>query len=105
MIPLKIQKQVGIMLSGVHFISTFTCNFECDHCFLYCSPNREGTFKIHQIQTILEDLTHIGSIHFVSFEGGEPFLYYGLLRECIRRAAAKGFETAIETNCYWATSK
>lgn len=29
------------MLTGIHFILTYTCNFECDHCFLYCSPHLE----------------------------------------------------------------
>ena len=30
------------MLTGIHFILTYTCNFECDHCFLYCSPKSKG---------------------------------------------------------------
>jgi len=29
------------MIKEVHFLLTYTCNFECDHCFLYCGPDLE----------------------------------------------------------------
>ena len=32
------------MLTGIHFLLTYSCTSECDHCFLYCSPNAKGTF-------------------------------------------------------------
>ena len=41
------------MLTGIHFILTYTCNFECDHCFLYCSPRAQGTFSIDQMTALL----------------------------------------------------
>ncbi len=93
------------MLTGVHFILTYMCNFECDHCFLYCSPSSEGSFTLNQVKDVLEELQKIGTIEAVSFEGGEPFLFHPLLLECIKLANDKGFKTAIETNTYWATTE
>lgn len=93
------------MITGVHFILTYQCNFECDHCFLYCSPRSEGTFTINQVRDVFKELQKIGTIEDVCFEGGEPFLFYPLLLECIRLANNKGFKTAIETNTYWATTE
>lgn len=93
------------MLTGVHFILSYMCNFECDHCFLYCSPRSKGTFTINQVKEVLKELQKIGTIRDVCFEGGEPFLFHPLLRECIRLANNMGFKTAIETNTYWATTE
>lgn len=92
------------MLTGIHFLLTYACNFECDHCFLYCGPKAKGTFTLSQIRNVLEELTKIGTIEQVCFEGGEPFLYYPLMREGIKMAHDMGFKTAIETNSYWATT-
>lgn len=94
-----------LMLTGVHFILTYMCNFECDHCFLYCSPRSTGTFTLNQVKTVLGELQKMGTITNVSFEGGEPFLFHPLLVESVRLANEKGFETAIETNTYWAITK
>ena len=91
-------------LEGIHFLLTYTCNYECDHCFLYCSPRSYGTFSISQIKEVLKEIEKIESIHSVSFEGGEPFLMYPLLLEAIRLSSKQGLQTAIETNSYWATS-
>jgi organic radical activating enzyme len=93
------------MLTGVHFILTYMCNFECDHCFLYCSPSSKGTFTLGQVKDVLEELQKIGTVETVCFEGGEPFLFYPILIECTRLANDRGFKTAIETNAYWATTK
>ena len=41
-------------------------------------------------------------IEWIFFEGGEPFLYYPVLVEAVRRAASAGFRVGILSNCYWA---
>jgi hypothetical protein len=92
------------MLTGIHFLLTYMCNLECDHCFLYCGPNAKGTFTISQIIEVLDEVTKIGTIEWTCFEGGEPFLYYPIMLESVRIAHDMGFKTAIETNSYWATS-
>jgi organic radical activating enzyme len=94
-----------MMLKGIHFLLTYACNFECDHCFLYCGPNSEGTFTLTQIREVLYEAMRTGTIEWVYFEGGEPFLFYPLMVEGIRIAHDMGFETGIVTNAYWATSK
>ena len=93
------------MLSGIHFILTYTCNFECDHCFLHCSPRSQGTFTIGQVDQVLNQARKIGTVDWIFFEGGEPFLYFPLLVESIRRASAQGFKVGLVTNAYGALSE
>jgi len=92
------------MLNSIHFLLTLSCNFECDHCFLYCGPQATGTFTIAQIRDVIEEAKKLGTIESVYFEGGEPFLYYPLLLEAVKIASDAGLKTGIVTNCYWATS-
>ena len=93
------------MLTGIHFLLTYTCNLECDHCFLYCSPWAKGTFTIGQVTTVLDEAKSIGTVDSIYVEGGEPLLYYPLLRESIRRATERGFKTGLVTNAYAAVSE
>ena len=88
------------MLNGIHFLLTYTCNFECDHCFLYCSPWSKGTFAIGQVTRVLDEARKIGTVEWIFYEGGEPFLFYPLLLESVRRAAERGFKVGIVTNAY-----
>lgn len=92
------------MLTGIHFLLTYACNFECDHCFLYCSPVARGTFTIDQVSATLDEAEKTGTVDTVFFEGGEPLLFYSLLKESIARASARGFNTGMVTNAYPATS-
>lgn len=93
------------MLKGIHFLLTYTCTFECDHCFLYCSPNVQGTFTLAQIKTVLDEAVKTGTVRWIYFEGGEPYLYYPLLMEGIRLARERDFKVGVVTNCYWANSE
>ncbi|MCP4722066.1 MAG: radical SAM protein [Desulfobacteraceae bacterium] len=88
------------MLTGIHFLLTYACNFECDHCFLYCSPGTRGTFTLDQIKITLNEAEKIGTIDWIFFEGGEPFLYYPLLKKSIALANKAGFKTGVVTNAY-----
>lgn len=92
------------MLTGIHFLLTYKCIFECDHCFVYSSPRAEGTFTFEQIYKTLDEAEKIGIIDWIYFEGGEPFLYYPLLIESVKEATSRGFKTGIVTNAYFATS-
>lgn len=93
------------MLTGIHFILTYTCNMECDHCFVYSGPTAKGTFTLNQIRSVLDELVRIGTIEWVYFEGGEPFMFYPLMIEGIKLARDTGFKTGVVTNAYWATSE
>ncbi|MBN1807924.1 MAG: radical SAM protein [Planctomycetes bacterium] len=93
------------MLKAVHFLLTYACNFECDHCFVYSRPGAKGTFTIGMIRSVLDDLAEIQGVDTVYFEGGEPALYYATMLEGIRMARSKGFRAGIVTNAYWAISE
>jgi len=93
------------MLTGIHFLLSYKCDSECDHCFVYSSPNAKGTFTLGQMKEALHEATRIGTVEWVYFEGGEPFLFYPLMLEGIRTARGMGFRAGIVTNAYWATSE
>jgi organic radical activating enzyme len=93
------------MLTGIHFLLSYKCDSECDHCFLYSSPQAKGTFTLEQIKRVFDELAKIETIEWVYFEGGEPFLFYPLMHEGIRIAHGMGFKTGVVTNAYWATSE
>jgi hypothetical protein len=93
------------MITGIHFLLSYKCDLECDHCFVYSSPQAKGTFTLDQMKKVFDELAKIGTIEWVYFEGGEPFLFYPLMYEGIRIAGSMGFKTGIVTNAYWATSE
>ncbi len=93
------------MLTGIHFLLSYKCDSECDHCFVYGSPQAKGTFTLNQMKKAFDELAKIETIEWVYFEGGEPFLFYPLMLEGIRAAHEMGFKTGIVTNVYWATSE
>ncbi|MFX1418361.1 MAG: radical SAM protein [Promethearchaeota archaeon] len=92
------------MLTGIHFLLTYSCNYTCDHCFLYCNPNSKGTFTLAQIKEVLGEANKLESVEWIYFEGGEPFLYYPIMLEGVKLAKEMGFKVGIVTNSYWATS-
>jgi hypothetical protein len=93
------------MLTGIHFLLSYKCDSECDHCFVYSSPRAKGTFTLNQMKKVFKELSKIETIEWIYFEGGEPFLFYPLMYEGIRVAHDMGFKTGIVTNSYWATSE
>ena len=93
------------MLTGIHFLLSYKCDSECDHCFVYSSPKAKGTFTLNQMKEVFEELAKIETIEWTYFEGGEPFLFYPVMYEGIRVAGGMGFKTGIVTNAYWATSE
>lgn len=92
-------------LSGVHFLLSYQCTHECDHCFVWASPRAVGTITLEMLTNVLDQAVALGTVNNVYFEGGEPFLFYPLLLEGIRRAKERGFSTGVVTNCYWATAE
>jgi hypothetical protein len=90
-------------LTGLHLLLTYQCDLECDHCFVWGSPGQTGTMTLEIIRLILEQLKELPAIERIYFEGGEPFLYYAVLLEGVRRAESQGFKVGIVSDGYWAT--
>jgi MoaA/NifB/PqqE/SkfB family radical SAM enzyme len=90
-------------LEGLHILLTYQCTVECDHCFVWGSPRQTGTLTLEQIEEILVQAKEAG-VASVYFESGEPFLYYAILVQAVRKAADLGFSVGIVSNAYWANS-
>ena len=90
-------------LEGLHILLTYQCTCECDHCFVWGSPWQTGTLTLQQIEQILLQAKEAG-VNSIYFEGGEPFLYYAVLVQAVRRATKLGFSVGIVTNAYWANT-
>jgi MoaA/NifB/PqqE/SkfB family radical SAM enzyme len=90
-------------LTGVHLLLTYECNYECDHCFVWGSPNQRGTLGLEQIREILAQAKQLGTVEWIYFEGGEPFLYHAVLAHVVRLAHRLGFRVGVVSNGYWAT--
>ena len=90
-------------LSGLHLLFTYQCNLECDHCFVWGSPWQSGTLTLRNVRRILQQAQDVGTVEWIYFEGGEPFLYYAVLLKAVQDAASMGFQVGIVSNGYWAT--
>lgn len=90
-------------ISGLHLLLTYQCNLECEHCFVWGSPWQSGTMTLQNLQQILRQAKDLGTVEWIYFEGGEPFLYYAVLLNGVQQAARLSFEVGIVTNGYWAT--
>jgi MoaA/NifB/PqqE/SkfB family radical SAM enzyme len=93
----------GVNLQGVHLLLTYKCLYECDHCFVWSSPSSQGTMTLPQMEDIIRQAHEIPSVKSVSFEGGEPFLFYPLLRRGIELARNLSLDVEIVSNAYFAT--
>ncbi len=91
------------MLTGIHFLLTYRCTSTCQHCFVFGSPEAEGTFTVNQLRDAFAQIAKVKSIDNVYFEGGEPFIVYSLLLEGLRLAKVQGLTSGIVSNAYWAT--
>jgi hypothetical protein len=93
-----------MQLRGLHLLMTYQCLLECEHCFVWGSPFQSGTLTSAAIEQILEQAATVGTVNWIYFEGGEPFLYYATLLKGTQEAARMGFKVGIVSNGYWATS-
>jgi MoaA/NifB/PqqE/SkfB family radical SAM enzyme len=91
-------------LTGLHLLLSYRCTHECDHCFVWSSPQARGTMTLAQVRDLLDQAKDLGTIERVYFEGGEPFLFHPILIRGLREATSRGFETGVVSNGYWATS-
>jgi len=55
------------------------------------------------VRNILAEAKKLGTVKYISIEGGEPFLYYPIMVKTAKEAVSYGFHVEILSNCYWAT--
>ncbi len=91
-------------LNGLHLLLSYQCTFECDHCFVFGSPWQTGTMTSETIREILKQAKETGSVEWIYFEGGEPFLYFQTMLAGIDASLKADFKVGVVTNSYWATS-
>jgi MoaA/NifB/PqqE/SkfB family radical SAM enzyme len=59
--------------------------------------------SLKQVRELLQEAKKLGTVEWVAFEGGEPFLYYPVMVKGIKEARALGFKIEVLSNAYWAT--
>ncbi len=92
-------------LSGIHFLITYGCSAECDHCFIWGSPQRSAAMTAAQIDGFLDQVVSLRTVTSVCGEGGESFTEYGALLHFLRRATALGLTAGALTNASWVESR
>jgi MoaA/NifB/PqqE/SkfB family radical SAM enzyme len=92
-------------VTGLHFLLTYQCIYECDHCFVWGSPHQTGVMSIDQVQGYLRQARDTKTVDWIYFEGGEPFLYYPVLMRGVQLATSMGFHVGVVTNAFWAINK
>ena len=92
-----------VRLEGIHFLVTYRCTYACDHCFVWGSPDADGTMTLAQLTSVIDQAAELG-VTDVYFEGGEPTLAYPVVLAAAKRARELGLDAGIVTNCFWATS-
>jgi len=95
----------GAGITQVHIIATYMCTLSCEHCFVCSSPESQGTITPSQVTALLDQTDALGTVEWIYFEGGEPFLFYPVLVDGIRKARKRGYKVGIVTNGYFATSE
>ena len=88
-------------VNGLCLVVTDKCNAACDICCFSCSPEKGSVMDAHLMADVIDQAEGIDGLKYIGFSGGEPFLYYDLIRDGLARAKAKGFATSVATNGFW----
>jgi len=94
---------MAVRLEGIHLLVTYRCTYACDHCFVWGSPNADGTLTLAQLTSVIDQSAACG-LTDVYFEGGEPTLAYPIVLAAAQHARERGLDAGIVSNCFWATS-
>lgn len=84
----------------IDFIYTLTCNFECAHCMLECSPKRHEKFDPGFAKKIISEVAARGC-KSILLSGGEVFCYYEEILDIIKYIFNLGLSLELETNGFW----
>ena len=92
-----------LRLEALHLLVTYRCTYACDHCFVWGSPQQEGTMTLAQMHDVIGQAA-VAGCSMVYFEGGEPMLAYPVVLAAARHAREAGLEVGVVSNCFWAES-
>lgn len=94
-----------ISISGITWITTYNCNFNCDHCFFETQGNNKY-MEPELIERALSGFKYSDKMFWQHLSGGEIFLQPDTLFSIIEKIQQhfKG-NIGLSTNGYWATSK
>ena len=90
-------------LKSIVILVTMECNCSCDHCFYFPHNDNHAHIDPDLIDDALEIISGQHNIKTVHFAGGEPFFYYDVMVECIKRCKKHDIEYfSVSTNGAWA---
>jgi MoaA/NifB/PqqE/SkfB family radical SAM enzyme len=93
-------------IKGIDFLLTFKCPSQCKHCSYRAGPQREGYMNSQDAIRWLTEATATQSIQSLTIHGGEPFLYFEVLQNCLRKAKDLNIpQRWVITNGYWAETR
>jgi hypothetical protein len=92
-------------VTGASFLLTFKCTAKCKHCSYRGAPTRANRhITLTDAIRWLTELTDTQPFDWLTVHGGEPFLFYDILKEIVQNAAKLGIpKVGVITNAYWAT--
>ncbi len=83
---------------------TYRCPARCSHCCFSSHPNRKGHLSSNDVRRIIDEAARLGSLKFVGFTGGDPFLHTDILIDGVAHTRKNGLKSRVVTSAYWATS-
>ena len=89
------------MINKLGICMTQRCNAACDICCFSCSPASQQHLDADLIFTVLNQAASTDHVKEIHFTGGEPFLDFDLLCDCVSQATALGLSCFIHTNGFW----
>ncbi len=104
MLPASIKEQVtgdDMFKKAVSIILTDKCNASCQICCFGCKPQNNQVIDESLMLDVIEQASRNKNIEYIGFSGGEPFLYYELLKKGVNYAKELGFKTSVATNGFW----
>ncbi len=95
-----------MQVKNVGFLLTFKCLSICSHCSYKAGPTRVGCMDLVDAEKWMGELVGNQSLQRLTIHGGEPFIYFEVLKNTINKAwRLKIPQIWIITNAYWADTK
>jgi len=92
-------------LQSLSILVGMKCNCKCPHCFYFPRNDNHVPLDPDLLDDALKSIAGQHNILSVNFAGGEPFYYYDVMLECIKRLRKHGIQYfTLSTNAGWATS-